>query len=92
MDDSPSVSPLAGAASWLKGGGGMMNSSTGMKLVVLLVMFVLSIFLIEIIWNQVIIKKFPNSKIQRLTFWDSLAIAVFISLLTGGGSAINSIR
>jgi len=69
-----------------------MMRSAGMKMAVLLVVFVLSIFLIEIIWNNVLIKKFPSANIQRLTFWDSLAIAVFVSLLTGGGAAMISIK
>jgi hypothetical protein len=74
------------------GGGGTAMRSAGMKLAVLLVVFVLSIFLIEIIWNNVIIKKFPSANIQRLTFWDSLAIAVFVTLLTGGGATMISIK
>jgi hypothetical protein len=72
-------------------GGGAMRSA-GMKLAVLLLIFVLSIFLIEIIWNKVIIKKFPNANIQKLTFWDSLAVAVFVSLLTSGGATMISIK
>jgi hypothetical protein len=41
-----------------------------------------------IIWNNVIIKKFPSANIKKLSFWDSLAIAVFIGLLFGGGTII----
>jgi len=77
--------------SWMTSMGSRMKSAW-MRLAVLLVVFVLSIYLVEFIWNQVIIKKFPNANIQRLSFWDSLAIAVFVSLLTGGGATMISIR
>jgi hypothetical protein len=76
----------------MDGASGATMRSAGMKLAVMLVVFVLSIFLIEIIWNNVIIKKFPNANIQRLTFWDSLAIAVFVSLLTSSGAAVIAIK
>lgn len=88
MDVSMSPSPVVGA--WI--GNSQAMKTAGMKLLVLLVIFVLSIFLVQMIWNHVIIKKFPNSRIQPLTFWDSLAIAVFVSLLTGGGATMISIR
>jgi hypothetical protein len=42
-----------------------------------------------IIWNNVIIKKFPSSNIKKLSFWDAMAIAVFVGLLCGGGTIIN---
>lgn len=88
MDVSASPTP---AGSAMLGNSQAMRGA-GMRLLVLLVMLVVSIFLIQIIWNHVIIQKFPNSKIQPLTFWDSLAIAVFVSLLTGGGATMISIR
>ena len=91
MNVGLSPSPMGKASSWMGMGGEGMKSA-GMRLAVLLVIFVLSIFLIEIIWNQVIIKKFPNANIQKLSFWDSLAIAVFVSLLTGGGATMISIK
>jgi hypothetical protein len=76
-------------------GGNMRNANmrnAGMRLAVLLVVFVLSIFLVQIIWNNVIVEKFPNARIQKLTFWDSLAIAVFVSLLTGGSATMITIK
>ena len=45
---------------------------------------VLYLFLIMIIWNRVIVKKFPNSNIQQLTYWDSLLLSVFFSLISTG--------
>jgi len=45
---------------------------------------VLYFFLIITIWNKIIIKKFPDSKIQPLTYWDSLLVSVFISLMSTG--------
>ena len=61
---------------------------SAVSLLILLAFAVLYVFLIQIIWNSVIVKKFPDSNIQKLSFWDSLALAVFFSLLTGGGGFI----
>lgn len=89
MDQSPSsvlgdmVAPLVQSGS---------PYAMGMRILILVAVFILSIFLIEIIWNNVLIKKFPNARIQRLTFWDSLAMALFVSLLSGSGSAMMSIK
>jgi|688.fasta_scaffold163514_2 hypothetical protein len=41
-------------------------------------------FLIMIIWNKVIVKKFPNSNIQQLTYWDSVLLSVFVSVVSTG--------
>lgn len=57
-------------------------------LLVFLLAIALQTFLVMIIWNNVIIKKFPKSNIQELTFWDALAISVFVSILGGFGSSI----
>ena len=46
-----------------------------------LALIALQTYLIQVIWNKVIIKKFPDSNIQTLTFWDALAISVFCSLI-----------
>jgi len=58
------------------------------SLLILLSFAVIYIFLIQLIWNQVIVKKFPSANIQKLSFMDSLALAVFFSLLTGGSGFI----
>ena len=42
---------------------------------------VLYFFLIMIIWNKIIVKKFPNSNIQQLTYWDSALLSVFIAVV-----------
>lgn len=55
---------------------------------VLLAIVAIYNFIIMIIWNKVIIKKFPNADIQKLSFWDSLALAVFFGLLTGGTTVV----
>ena len=46
-----------------------------------LAIIALQTYLIQVIWNKVIIKKFPDSNIQTVTFWDALAISVFFSLI-----------
>ena len=45
---------------------------------------ILYLFLIMIIWNRVIVKKFPNSNIQQLSYWDSLLLSVLFSLVSTG--------
>ena len=52
----------------------------------LIFIFMLAIYaiLIMIIWNNVLIKKFPSSDIQKLTFLDSIAISILTSLLFKG--------
>jgi hypothetical protein len=55
-------------------------------LIISLAILALNTWLIMTIWNKVIIKKFPNSDIVELNFWDALAISVFVTALTGGSS------
>lgn len=66
--------------------------TAGARFGIWLLTLVVSIFLIQIIWNHVIVRKFPASRIQPLTFWDSLALAVFVSLMAGAGPAMMSIK
>ncbi len=61
---------------------------TLVSLAVLVGLAVLYIFMIQIIWNRVIVEKFPKADIQKMTFWDSLALAVFFSLLSGGAGFV----
>ena len=49
-----------------------------------ILVLVIGTFLVMTIWNQVIIKKFPLSMIQELSFWDALALMVFMSILIPG--------
>ena len=51
------------------------------KIIFTLVLISINVLLIMIIWNKVIIKKFPKSDIQELGFFDALAISVFMSLV-----------
>jgi hypothetical protein len=52
---------------------------TGM--IIILAVVALQTYLIQVIWNHVIIKKFPNANIQELSFWDALALSVFTALI-----------
>ncbi len=52
-------------------------------LMILIIVLIIQTVLIMVIWNNVIIKKFPSSNIQKLGFFDALAISVFCALLTG---------
>lgn len=68
----------------------MSEITTGIIICVILIgMLSFYVFLIMIIWNNVIVKKFPTQHIENLSFWDALALAVFFSLLSGG-SVINT--
>ena len=61
------------------------NTEHIVGLVILLALIALNTYLIMIIWNKVIITKFPTSNIQKLDFWDALALSVFVSLLSSKG-------
>jgi uncharacterized membrane protein len=41
----------------------------------------LETYLVMVIWNNIIVKKFPNANIQELSFWDGLGLMVFISIM-----------
>ena len=58
-------------------------SLTLITFAIILGLLALYVFIIMIIWNKVIINKFPSQNIQELNFWDALAISVFVSLLSG---------
>ena len=43
-----------------------------------------------VIWNNVLMKKIKGADLQKLNFWDALALAVFFSLITGSTMVINN--
>ena len=53
-------------------------------LLVLIVMVTIYTLLIMVIWNNVLIQKVQGASLQKLTFWDALAIGIFFSLVSGG--------
>jgi len=57
-------------------------------IIAVLVILAINVLLIMVIWNNIIIKKFPNANIQTLNYWEALGIAVLCSILGGGGSLI----
>ena len=66
-----------------------MNENLILALVASVAVIAISTALIMVIWNNVLIKKFPSSNIQKLDFWDALALSVFVWLLTGSQTVIN---
>lgn len=64
----------------------MPTSGTSLliALVILLAMVAIYTLLIMVIWNSVLMKKVKGADLQKLNFWDSLAIAVFFSMISGG--------
>ena len=60
------------------------NLTLLVSLVVLLTIIcfvVLTTYLVMIIWNKVLVVKLKGSKIQKIDFWESLAIAVFVNIV-----------
>lgn len=66
----------------------MSPENTIFGFVVLVIMIALNTLLVMLIWNNVIIKKFPTANIGKLNFWDALAVSVLCSLLFGGTTTI----
>lgn len=64
----------------------MATSGTSLliALVILLAMVAIYTLLIMFIWNNVLMKKIKGADLQKLNFWDALAIAVFFSMISGG--------
>jgi len=59
-----------------------INSQTVITgIAIILAVVALQTYLIQVIWNHVIIKKLPSSNIQQLSFWDALALSVFTALI-----------
>ena len=59
-------------------------------LISMAVLLVLYTLLVMFIWNGVLVKKFPDSGMKKLDFLEALAIAVFFTIMTGGGVSINN--
>ena len=57
-------------------------------LVVLLALVVIYTLLIMIIWNNVLINKVKGADLQKLNFFEALAIGIFFSLVTGSTTVI----
>jgi hypothetical protein len=51
-------------------------------IIILIGIIALQTYLIQIIFNKVVITKFPSANIKELSFWDALAISVLCSLLS----------
>ena len=61
-------------------------------LLVAVIIIALGTYLIMLIWNNVLLKKSPLIAAKKLNFWDALALAVFVSLLWGGGQVCYSVN
>ena len=67
----------------------LSGASLLVGLVIVLAMVVIYTLLVMVIWNNVLMKKVKGADLQKLNFWDALAIAVFFSLVTGSTTVIN---
>jgi len=57
-------------------------SATAVLFIAIFIGFVaLQSYLVMVIWNSVIINKFPDAKIEELTFWDALLLMIFVDIL-----------
>jgi hypothetical protein len=72
------------------------SSTPAWMIIIAVVIYIASIFLaaylIQIIWNYVIIKKFPHSDIQELSFFEAFAILIFFNLLTSSSAQVRLCR
>lgn len=55
-----------------------------------IILIILYTLLVMLIWNGILVKKFPSANMKVLTFWEAMALAVFFSVMTGGGVSINN--
>ena len=60
-----------------------------LSIFIILVAIILQTYLIQIIFNKVVITKFPSANIKELSFLDALAISVLFALLTTSPQVIN---
>jgi len=58
-----------------------INKKLAITVISMLFVIILYTNLVMIIWNNVIIKKFPNCNIQPLSLMESFAIALFVAVL-----------
>ena len=64
-------------------------TSSGISLIVLLLIsVVIYTLLIMVIWNNVLVPKVKGADLQKLDFWNALAIGIFFSLVSGGTTVI----
>ena len=67
-------------------------TSSGISLIVLLLFLLISVviytLLIMVIWNNVLVPKVKGADLQKLDFWNALAIGIFFSLVSGGTTVI----
>ena len=60
--------------------------------IILIILALVSVYtlLIMIIWNNVLINKVKGADLQKLNFFEALAIGIFFSLVTGGTTVIQT--
>lgn len=66
-------------------------STTQLITSLIIILSIVSIYtiLVMVIWNSVLIQKIKGFNLQKLNFWDALAISVFLSLISGSTTIIN---
>ena len=64
--------------------GGVMVGGILLLFLIFFAILAIESYLVMIIWNNVIIKKFPGANIEELSFWDALGLIVIISILFPG--------
>ena len=61
--------------------GGVMVGGILLLFLIFFAILAIESYLVMIIWNNVIIKKFPDARIEELSFWDALGLIVIINIL-----------
>jgi len=64
--------------------GGVMIGGILLLFLIFFTILAIESYLVMIIWNDVIIKKFPDARIEELSFWDALGFIVIVSILFPG--------
>ena len=69
---------------------GKNNMRLFVSFVTLLVIIAIYTLLIMTIWNKVLMNKIRGANLQKLDFWDALAVGVFFGLISGGTTVYQS--
>ena len=70
----------------------MALDTVTLSIILIIILALVSVYtlLIMIIWNNVLINKVKGADLQKLNFFEALAIGIFFSLVTGGTTVIQT--
>ena len=64
----------------------MVMNGTSLLISLVVLLFLISIYtiIIMVIWNGVLMQKIKGADLQKISFWDALAIGILFSMISGG--------